>query len=279
MKRVIEMNFQFKKKYGQNFLRDETIPSRIVSSSEIPSNTLIVEIGPGAGILTKQLSFVAQQVVAYEVDKELKPVLDEYLKDCKNVEVIYDDFLNRELEEDLKGYSYDSIYVIANLPYYITTPILMKLINTNVVIEKIVIMVQKEVGDRFCAKIGSKAYGSITVYLNYYFEIKKLFDVSRDCFVPKPNVDSVILSLTRKKEFPFVSDFALFTRLVRDSFQFKRKTLMNNLRSYDASIIKSILESHHYPLNVRAEQLPLEVFVEISEAFDRNETLSSHDNL
>lgn len=272
-------NFQFKKKYGQNFLRDETIPSRIVSSSEIPSNTLVVEIGPGAGILTKQLSHVAQQVVSYEVDKELKPVLEEYLKDCKNIEVIYDDFLNRELKDDLKEYSYDSIYVIANLPYYITTPILMKLINANVIIDKIVIMVQKEVGDRFCAKIGSKAYGSITVYLNYYFDIKRLFDISRECFVPKPNVDSVILSLTRKKELPFVSDFSLFTRLVRDSFQFKRKTLMNNLRSYDVSIIKSVLEKHHYPLNVRAEQLPLEMFIEISEVLYQNGSLSLNDNL
>ncbi len=263
--------FQFKKKYGQNFLRDETIPSKIVSASTIPSNALVIEIGPGAGILTKQLSLVAKQVVSYEVDRDLKPILEEYLKDCKNVDIIYDDFLNRDMSEDLKDYSYDSLYVVANLPYYITTPILMKLIDAPLFIDKIVIMVQKEVGDRFSAKPGSKEYGSITVYLNYFFEAKKLFDVSRNCFVPKPNVDSVILSFVRKKEVPFVSDFSFFTKVVRDSFQYKRKTLRNNLKAYDMTVVERVLEKYHYPLNVRAEQLPLEVFVEISNAFGQKD--------
>lgn len=257
-------NFQFKKKYGQNFLKDESIPNKIVAASKIPRDTLVVEIGPGAAALTIKLAQVAERVLAYEIDESLRDILTEKLKSFSNIDLIFDDFLMRNLSEDLKNYHYRFLYVVANLPYYITTPILMKIIQSGITVDKIVIMVQKEVGDRFCASPKSRDYGSITVFLNYYFNVRKLFMVSRNCFIPKPNVDSVILSLERKESLLPVTDFSLFSRLVRDSFQYKRKNLRNNLKEYDLSKIESILHQYQYQLTNRAEEIPLEVFVEIS---------------
>lgn len=256
--------FQFKKKFGQNFLKDDSIPSKIIFYSQIPEDTLVIEIGPGAGSLTKQLANHSKQVLAYEIDTSLEEVLDQNLVSYSNIQIIYDDFLQRNIREDLKDFQYKHLYVIANLPYYITTPILMKIIESGIIVDKIVVMVQKEVGNRFCAKPKSRNYGSITVFLNYYFEINKLFVVSRNCFIPKPNVDSVILSLTRKEEILHVTDFSLFSKLVRDSFQYKRKNLRNNLKSYNLVKIEEVLRKYNYQLTSRAEELPLEVFVEIS---------------
>lgn len=257
-------DFNFKKKYGQNFLRDNSIPRKIVDVSKIPDNTLVIEIGPGAGALTKELAKVAKQVLCYEIDESLEDILDQALLEYTNVSVIYDDFLKRNVLEDLKSYDYEHLYVIANLPYYVTTPIITQLVTSNLEIEKIVVMVQKEVADRFCAKPASREYGSITVFLNYYFDLKKEFLVSKNCFVPKPNIDSMIISLTRKKELLPLKDSTLFFNLIRDSFRFKRKTLRNNLKGYDLKGIEQILKNYHFDLSVRAEELPLEVFVDIS---------------
>lgn len=257
-------DFNFKKKYGQNFLRDNSIPRKIVDVSKIPDNTLVIEIGPGAGALTKELAKVAKQVLCYEIDESLEDILDQVLLEYTNVSVIYDDFLKRNVLEDLNNYDYEHLYVIANLPYYVTTPIITQLVTSNLEIEKIVVMVQKEVADRFCAKPASREYGSITVFLNYYFDLKKEFLVSKNCFVPKPNIDSMIISLTRKKELLPLKDSTLFFNLIRDSFRFKRKTLRNNLKGYDLMKIEQTLKNYHFDLSVRAEELPLEVFVDIS---------------
>lgn len=257
-------DFNFKKKYGQNFLRDNSIPRKIVDVSKIPDNTLVIEIGPGAGALTKELAKVAKQVLCYEIDESLEDILDQALLEYTNVSVIYDDFLKRNVLEDLNDYDYEHLYVIANLPYYVTTPIITQLVTSNLEIEKIVVMVQKEVADRFCAKPASREYGSITVFLNYYFDLKKEFLVSKNCFVPKPNIDSMIISLTRKKELLPLKDSILFFNLIRDSFRFKRKTLRNNLKGYDLKEIEQTLKNYHFDLSVRAEELPLEVFVDIS---------------
>lgn len=257
-------DFNFKKKYGQNFLRDNSIPRKIVDVSKIPDNTLVIEIGPGAGALTKELAKVAKQVLCYEIDESLEDILDQALLEYTNVSVIYDDFLKRNVLEDLNNYDYEHLYVIANLPYYVTTPIITQLVTSNLEIEKIVVMVQKEVADRFCAKPASREYGSITVFLNYYFDLKKEFLVSKNCFVPKPNIDSMIISLTRKKELLPLKDSTLFFYLIRDSFHFKRKTLRNNLKGYDLMKIEQTLKNYHFDLSVRAEELPLEVFVDIS---------------
>ncbi len=257
-------DFNFKKKYGQNFLRDNSIPRKIVDVSKIPDNTLVIEIGPGAGALTKELAKVAKQVLCYEIDESLEDILDQALLEYTNVSVIYDDFLKRNVLEDLNNYDYEHLYVIANLPYYVTTPIITQLVTSNLEIEKIVVMVQKEVADRFCAKPASREYGSITVFLNYYFDLKKEFLVSKNCFVPKPNIDSMIISLTRKKKLLPLKDSTLFFNLIRDSFRFKRKTLRNNLKGYDLKKIEQTLKNYHFDLSVRAEELPLEVFVDIS---------------
>ena len=256
-------DFKFKKSFGQNFLKDNNIITNIVKGSNIKPNSLVIEIGPGAGALTKELSLYAKNVLAYEIDTRLEEVLDENLVNCHNVNIIFDDFLKRDIKEDIKNYEYDNIYVVANLPYYITTPIIEKLIESGVSFESITIMIQKEVGDRFSSKVGSRNYGSITVFLNYYFEIKKLFDVSRHCFIPSPNVDSVVITLLRKKERLNVLNEELLFKLIRDSFKFKRKNIRNNLKNYDLVKIENVLKKHGYDLSVRAEQLSLEIFVEI----------------
>ena len=155
------------------------------------------------------------------------------------------------------------MYVIANLPYYITTPIIERLISLDIPFELIRIMVQKEVGDRFCARVGTKEYGSFTVFLNYNFDVKRNFVVSRNCFFPRPNVDSVIVSLMSKNKL-FVSDKELFYKLVYDSFKFKRKTLRNNLKGYDLDVVSKVLEKYGFDLSVRAEQISVDIFCEIS---------------
>ena len=259
-------DFSFKKKYGQNFLNDITIPKKIVDTANIKENSLVIEIGPGAGIMTRLLSEHENvtQVLAYEIDDSLEEILLEKLSDRNNVKIIYDDFLNRNIKEDLKQYSYSNLYIIANLPYYITTPILLKLIEEDINIEKIVIMIQKEVADRFSATPGNKEYGSITVFLNYWFDIKKEFSVSRNLFTPRPNVDSMVISLNKKKNNYDVKNKEVFFKLVRDSFKFKRKTLRNNLKDYDLNKISEVLAKYHFDLTVRAEALPIEVFIDIS---------------
>ena len=259
-------DFNFKKKYGQNFLKDETIPKKIFNVADIKKNSLIIEIGPGAGIMTKIMASNpnVKKLIAYEIDETLEEILDHNLMGLDNVKVIYDDFLNRDVKEDIKNYEYDNLYIIANLPYYITTPIITKIIDEDIDVSKIVIMIQKEVADRLSAKPGSREYGSITVFLNYYFNIKKEFEVSRNLFTPKPNVDSTVISLSKKEDKMNVKNRELFFKLIRDSFKFKRKTLRNNLKGYDLDKVAKVLEKYNLDLMVRAETLPLEVFVDIS---------------
>lgn len=257
-------DFNFKKKYGQNFLKDDSIPKKIVNAADVLEDSLVIEVGPGAGALTKILVNKAKQVICYEIDDSLEEILDHELLGIDNVCVIYDDFLKRDIKKDLEKYSYKHLYVVANLPYYITTPIITKLVEDDLGVEKIVIMIQKEVADRFSAKPKNREYGSITVFLNYYFDIKKEFIVSRNCFVPKPNVDSMVISLTKKDKLYDLKNKDIFFDLVRDSFKFKRKTLRNNLKGYDLVKVSEILEKYHLDLSVRAESLPLEVFVDIS---------------
>lgn len=255
--------FYFKKKYGQNFIKNKMVVEKIVSESKIPVDTLVIEVGPGRGVLTKELCKKAKQVISYEIDLELKPFLDSQFSSAENIEIIYDDFLKRNIEEDISKYQYKQVYFIANVPYYITTPILMKIMNI-LSVSKIVMMVQKEVGERFSAKYGSKSYSSLSVYLNYFFDIHQLFVVDRSEFVPVPNVDSVIVSLTRKEELLPLKDYDFFFQLVRDSFQFKRKTIKNNLKKYDLGKIQEVLLIHGLSLSNRAEDIDVSIFVEIS---------------
>ena len=257
-------DFKLKKKYGQNFIKDVNIIHKIVDKADVTDDTLVIEVGPGMGVLTKELSNRAKHVVSYEIDKTLKPILSLELSGYKNVDVIYNDFLECNVKEDLNKYEYKKLYMVANLPYYITTPIITKMIDDEIDVDKIVVMVQKEVGERFAAKTCSKSYNSLTVFLNYYFDIKKLFDVSRTVFTPVPNVDSAIIELSKKENRLFLKDKDLFFRLVKESFMHKRKNIKNNLKNYDLQIVDLVLKEHGLDLNARAEQMSLEIFVEIS---------------
>lgn len=263
-------NFLFKKKFGQNFIIDSNIIENIVKKSLIDNKTLVIEIGPGAGALTSELLKKAKQVICYEIDTTLKPVLDELENNFNNVDIIYADFLKCDVLNDLKKYSYERLYVVANLPYYITTPIIEKIIEDRIPVDKIVVMVQKEVANRFMAKSNTKEYGSLTLYLNYFFSIKKIMNVSRNVFFPRPNVDSVVVELSKKNNLLYVSNKEIFFQLLRDSFRQKRKNLKNNLKLYDLKKIEYILKKYNFDLNVRAEQLSLEQFVEIANYLSNN---------
>ena len=168
------------------------------------------------------------------------------------------------MKKDITKYEYKKLYVVANLPYYITTPIIEKIIDDKIGVDKIVIMVQKEVGDRFSAKKGTKDYNSLTIFLNYYFDIRKIMNVSRNCFVPSPNVDSVIVEMKKKNIKYNVENEEKLFKLIRDSFRYKRKNLRNNLKDYDLSKIENILSKYNLDLTVRAENLSLEQFIDIS---------------
>ncbi len=262
-KEILEQeNFNLKKKFGQNFIIDENIIDAIISKVDIDKNTLVLEIGPGAGSLTYKLAKYAKNVLCYEIDTTLKGILSNNLKEYNNIDIIYNDFLKQDIKQDLKKYSYDKLYMIANLPYYITTPILIKIIE-EVNIDKIVVMVQKEVGNRFKAKPNTKDYNSLSVYLNYYFDVKKILDISRNVFIPKPNVDSIVVEFS-KKERLYLKNEKIFFKLVRDSFKQKRKTLKNNLKDYDLKKVEEVLKKYNYDLSVRAEQLDIIIFVDIA---------------
>ena len=259
-----ENNFGFKKKFGQNFIIDENIINGIVTKAEIDDETLVIEIGPGAGSLTNGIAKKAKNVLCYEIDTTLENMLKDNLKEYNNIEIIFGDFLNANVIEDIKKYSYKKLYVVANLPYYITTPIILKLIEDKIMPDKIVVMVQKEVGDRFKAKPGTKDYSSLSVYLNYYFSITKLMDISRNVFMPRPNVDSIVVEFKKINNNIKLKDKDVFFKLVRDSFVQKRKTLRNNLKNYDLNKIEEVLKKHNFDLSVRAEQLSIKIFAEIS---------------
>lgn len=264
MNELLENNdFHLKKKFGQNFICDENLIDAIITKADIDKNTLVIEIGPGAGSLTYKLAHFAKNVLCYEVDTTLKEVLAANLNGLNNVNIVFEDFLKANVLDDIKHYDFDKLYVVANLPYYITTPILIKIIEDELDVDKIVVMVQKEVGDRFKAKPGTKDYSSLSVYFNYYFDVKKILDVSRNVFVPKPNVDSIVLEFNKKEQHK-LNNKEIFFKLVRDSFKQKRKTIKNNLIGYDLDKVSSVLKKYNYDLSVRAEQLDIEVFEEIA---------------
>lgn len=265
MQKLLEDNaFGFKKKFGQNFIIDENVINSIVDKSEIDKETLVIEIGPGAGSLTYGLATKAKNVLCYEIDTTLKDILNSNLSDFSNVDVIYEDFLKVDVNNELKKYDYNKLYVVANLPYYITTPIILKLIEDKIPVDKIVVMVQKEVGDRFKAKPGTKDYGSLSIFLKYYFEVNKILDVSRNVFMPKPNVDSIVVEFKKVNSKIDVKNEELFFKIVKESFTQKRKTLRNNLKGYDLEKINEVLAKYGYDLSVRAEQLTIEVFADIA---------------
>jgi len=257
-------NFNLKKMFGQNFIIDENVISNIITKSQIDKDTLVIEIGPGAGSLTYGLAKYAKNVLCYEIDTSLKELLNDNLNGLDNVEIIFKDFLKSNVFEDIKKYTYKKLYVVANLPYYITTPIIVKFIEDSIPVDKLVVMVQKEVGDRFKATPNTKEYNSLSIYLNYYFNVKKILDVSKNVFIPKPNVDSIVVEFAKKEKQHELKDKNVFFKLVKDSFNQKRKTLRNNLRGYNLEKVEEVLKKYNFDLTVRAEQLPIDVFVDIA---------------
>lgn len=256
--------FDYKKNLGQNFLQDKNIIDKIVNAPDYGDNNLVIEIGPGAGALTKELLKKVDRAILYEVDTRLEKILNKELSTFVNYELIFDDFLNRDVNKDISKYDFDNLYIVANLPYYITTPIITKIINDKIPTNEIVIMIQKEVADRFSAKPGSKEYGQITVFLNYFFDIDNVCNVSKNCFFPKPKVDSAVIKMKRKESNDYIKNFDVFNKLVKDSFRFKRKTIKNNLVGYDLAIINNILTKYGFDINTRSENIPYNVFVEIA---------------
>ena len=253
--------FVYKKSLGQNFLKDKSVINKIIDSADITVDSLLLEIGPGSGALTKELVKTKGKVVAFEIDERLKEELSKI--ESNNLEVIYGDFLKIDLKDVLNKYNYKKLHLIANLPYYITTPIIMKIINETK-IDEMIIMVQKEVGSRFKAKPNTKEYNSLSVFLQYYFDIKTVTIVSKNSFVPKPKVDSIVVRFSKKDNKTKANNEKVFFKLVKDSFTFKRKNLKNNLKGYDLNKINIILNKFNKDLTFRAESLSLEEFIEIS---------------
>ncbi len=254
--------FKFKKKFGQNFINNDKIIEKIINNINVSTNNLIIEIGPGSGMLTKHLKKLNKKIICYEIDKDTKLFLDN-IKD-KNTKIIYSDFMTSNILEDINSINYDKVSFIANIPYYITTPIIKKIINLDLNINEIILMVQKEVADRFTAKVKTKQYNSLTIFLNYYFDVEKLFDVNKSNFYPMPSVDSAIVKFTPKKKKFYLKNEELFFKLVNESFTQKRKTLKNNIKNFNYKKIQDVLKKYGFNENVRAEEISIEIFIEIA---------------
>ena len=259
--------FVFQKKYGQNFLIDPHVLDKIVAAAGIGPDDFVVEIGPGIGTLTQYLAYAARSVCAVEIDKNLIPILEDTLSDYDNVEVINNDVLKVDLAALAKEKNNGRpIKVVANLPYYITTPIIMGLFENHVPVDSITVMVQKEVADRMQTGPGSKDYGALSLAVQYYAEPYIVANVPPNCFMPRPKVGSAVIKLTRYEKPPVdVKDEALMFRLIRASFNQRRKTLVNGIRnSGDFSLSKEEIEDVFnrcdLPLNIRGEALTLEQF-------------------
>ena len=254
--------FEFKKSLGQNFMKDENVINKIVDSAKLDKDTLMIEIGPGAGSLSKKTVPLAGFSILYEIDTRLKDILESNLSEYGNKKIIFGDFLAQDVASDIALYNYKKVYVVANLPYYITTPIITKLMK-EILPDKIIILIQEEVANRLSAKVSTKDYGMISVLLGSRYDIKKLFKVSRNCFVPVPNVDSAVISLEKHSRYD-IKDINKFEKLIKDSFKYKRKNLRNNLKEYDLILIESILNKNNYSLSDRAEDISVEVYVEVA---------------
>lgn len=271
---INKYSFAFQKKFGQNFLIDSNVLESIIRGAEITKDDFVLEIGPGIGTMTQYLCEAARQVVAVEIDKMLIPILEDTLSEYDNVEVINQDVLKVDIkslaEEKNNG---KPIKVVANLPYYITTPIIMGLFESGVPIDSITIMVQKEVADRMQTGPGSKDYGALSLAVQYYATAKVILNVSAICFMPRPNVDSAVIKLTRHKEPTVnVADEKLMFKIIRASFNQRRKTLVNGLKnspelSFSKEQIVKAIEKIGKPETIRGEALTLEEFAELANAF------------
>lgn len=262
--------FKFSKSLGQNFLIDGNIVRKIVSESNITDKDYILEIGPGMGTLTEELALRAKKVVAIELDSSLLPILEETLGKYNNVEIIHGDVLKIDLEKLIQEkLNNGPVKVVANLPYYVTTPIIGKLIEDNLNLDSITVMVQKEVAERMAASPGGKEYGSLSIFVNFYSNPEIVVKVPKTVFMPQPKIDSAVIRLTLKKDLPDI-DQDKFFKVVKAGFSKRRKTIINALSSYGFNIeketIRESLEQSNINPEERAEKLSVEDFIKISKS-------------
>ncbi|WP_284140714.1 MULTISPECIES: 16S rRNA (adenine(1518)-N(6)/adenine(1519)-N(6))-dimethyltransferase RsmA [unclassified Virgibacillus] len=267
--------FTFKKSLGQNFLVDVNVLENIIRHAGITKEAGAIEIGPGIGALTEQLAIHAKNVLAFEIDQRLVPILQDTLKNYDNIQIVHQDILEADVGQMIKEYFQPEqpIHVVANLPYYITTPILMKLLRDKLPVESFTVMIQKEVAERMAAQPNTKSYGSLTIAVQYYTEAEVVMHVPKTVFMPQPNVDSGILRLTVRKNPPvYVENEDYFFQIVQACFAQRRKTLRNNLMSFfketfDKREIEPILELVNVDGSRRGETLQIEEFAALANAF------------
>ena len=272
VKRILTKNgFHFSKALGQNFIIDPDVCPRMAEECGAGSESGVLEVGPGIGVLTAELAKVARKVVSVELDKRLLPILEDTLSDFDNVEIVYGDILKLDIRELIEEkFSGMDVYICANLPYYITSPVIMTLLENNLPVKSITVMVQKEAADRLCAQVGSRDSGAVTVAVDYYSTARKLFDVSRNSFMPFPKVDSSVIRMDIRKEPACeIGDKKLFFSIVKAAFGQRRKTAINSLSSglgMAKNDIASALAECGFDVNVRAETMTMEDFAALTEA-------------
>lgn len=274
---IQKYEFAFQKKFGQNFLIDTRVLEKIIAAAGVTEDDCVLEIGPGIGTMTQYLAEHARHVIAVEIDTNLIPILEETLKDYGNITVINNDILKVDINKLTEDYNDGRpIKVVANLPYYITTPIIMGLFEGGVPIDNITVMVQKEVAERMQVGPGSKDYGALSLAVQYYVDAYIVANVPPNCFIPRPGVGSAVIRLTRHKEPPVeVDDPKLMFKLIRASFNQRRKTLQNGLNNspelpFDKEEIGAAIESLGVTPQIRGEALTLKQFADLSNYFTRN---------
>lgn len=276
---IKKYNFNFRKDYGQNFLIDSNILQKIIDSAGVTKEDMVLEIGPGIGTMTQYLCEAARKVLAVEIDKELIPILSDTLSAYDNVEVINNDILKLDLEALVQEKNNGiPIKVVANLPYYITTPIIMGLFEKNVPIESITVMVQKEVADRMQVGPGTKDYGALSLAVQYYSKPEIMVNVSPSCFIPQPKVGSAVIKLTKHEDKPVkVKDEKLLFKVIRAAFNQRRKTLVNSLKNsseltYDKELIEAVINELQLSPTIRGEALTLEQFAKLADClYDKSQ--------
>lgn len=260
--------FKFSKSLGQNFLIDGNIVRKIVHESSITKDDFVLEIGPGMGTLTEELALNARRVVAVELDRKLLPILDETLKEYDNVEIVYGDILKTDVKQLIdEKFDGGPVKIVANLPYYVTTPIIGKFLEEELNLDSIIVMVQKEVAERMVSKPGSKSYGALSIFVQFYSNPKIVVKVPNTVFMPQPKIDSAVIRLDIKKDLPNI-DRKKFFLIVKAAFSKRRKTIINSLSSYgfdlDKESFKQALEKTGIRLEERAENISVEDFIKLS---------------
>ncbi len=274
-KQIEDADFKIKKKFGQNFLTDQNILTEIIDAADLNNDVAVIEIGPGLGSLTERLVSKAGFVLCYEIDKEVIPLLEKNLSGYNNYDVINKDILDVNINEDIEKYlkDYKNIYVVANLPYYITTPIILGLLSKTDKIDRYVMMMQKEVADRICGKPSTKDYNALSIAIQYRTDAKKITNVPRTVFIPAPNVDSAIIRLDKYKTKVYeAKNEEFFFEFIRLCFSQRRKTLINNLSAkFDKQLIIKMLNHFNIKENVRSEELEIKDFINLCDYIVENE--------